>query len=638
MRKAAYIYAIPIAAIFILAVVRLRSPTLACTSISFESLATAWDTLSNHACATTWGAILCIALSFLCWLLYTRTDSAKTKLFQNDKMISNLEPFLLMLGALAFLLIAIWLLIDADKHDYTGRVIGVVGVVVTCVGFYATLYTLQLQESRIFGYPQFYNQVVRMMAEEDSKEHSTFLFAGPTIFPGNVAMLERASFVKDTIENGVYRQLLERLATKERSSESRIQIVVPDAMALKRAYDVYMYERFVSTEEASWKAAVRNSAERADELINALREHENSWNRLCELSSDKERELGGGYIVITSTRMIYAIPLHYQDAVSEDRRQPHLVGIETTDKATIDAFSQRFVRWSESSPPMLRFYKSHLIQPRLLRKLRDCYALLTDEAGLAKDEIQRKIGTLWHLDYEHDHFRGAAATSEYLTITPVNNKSNVLDLGSGLGGAARLFARETGCRVTAIELQEDRHRLAEELTAEAELLGQVTHVNADIQKYIADGKGFSHVVAILTLLHLPTREKQKAMYRRLPRMVTARGHVLVEDFVFNSDDRPPNLWRDWRRVYGSELVLSEAAIRSALIEGNADADSIKIEDLTPLWCEALRERASKLPESLKWLGRVEDRDAVRAAEIFYSAIAALFRYDIKYVRITATSK
>ena len=50
----------------------------------------------------------------------------------------------------------------------------------------------------------------------------------------------------------------------------------------------------------------------------------------------------------------------------------------------------------------------------------------------------------------------------------------VLDVGSGLGGPARFIAEELNCSVTAIELQEDCHKKAMELTEQVGLQEKIT--------------------------------------------------------------------------------------------------------------------------------------------------------------------
>jgi len=53
---------------------------------------------------------------------------------------------------------------------------------------------------------------------------------------------------------------------------------------------------------------------------------------------------------------------------------------------------------------------------------------------------------------EHFHGRGVAATAELAASLEPLPEHEILDIGSGVGGPARYFARTFGCRVTGIDL------------------------------------------------------------------------------------------------------------------------------------------------------------------------------------------
>ena len=70
-------------------------------------------------------------------------------------------------------------------------------------------------------------------------------------------------------------------------------------------------------------------------------------------------------------------------------------------------------------------------------------------------------------------------TNKIYFIILLSSNHHVLDVGSGLGGPARYLANKTGCLVTAIELQDDLHKEAENLTQRCNLQQKLKHITGD---------------------------------------------------------------------------------------------------------------------------------------------------------------
>lgn len=62
------------------------------------------------------------------------------------------------------------------------------------------------------------------------------------------------------------------------------------------------------------------------------------------------------------------------------------------------------------------------------------------------------------------HIRSVTATKELIKLAGFTRDMHILDVGCGLGGAARRLAAETGCRVTAIDLSDEYIDAAARLT------------------------------------------------------------------------------------------------------------------------------------------------------------------------------
>lgn len=70
------------------------------------------------------------------------------------------------------------------------------------------------------------------------------------------------------------------------------------------------------------------------------------------------------------------------------------------------------------------------------------------------------------------HTAGRQMTLKALGMMPLESGMHVLDLGSGLGGTARVLARDHGCRVTGIDLTPEYVAVANDLSERMGLSGQ----------------------------------------------------------------------------------------------------------------------------------------------------------------------
>src|SRR5260370_16807163 len=86
-----------------------------------------------------------------------------------------------------------------------------------------------------------------------------------------------------------------------------------------------------------------------------------------------------------------------------------------------------------------------------------------------KDHENLAAGDLAAVD--EFHVGGLEATQELAKHMGVGRGVGLLDVGSGVGGAARYFAAEHGCRVTGIDLTEEFVRVAGSLTRRTKLDG-----------------------------------------------------------------------------------------------------------------------------------------------------------------------
>ena len=90
--------------------------------------------------------------------------------------------------------------------------------------------------------------------------------------------------------------------------------------------------------------------------------------------------------------------------------------------------------------------KSHYGSAGLAERLKAALAVFGPE------DRRLTPGQLAGLDQFHT--RGLAATAELAEMAGIGPAMSVLDVGSGLGGPARVLAAARGCRVVGVDLSE----------------------------------------------------------------------------------------------------------------------------------------------------------------------------------------
>ena len=81
--------------------------------------------------------------------------------------------------------------------------------------------------------------------------------------------------------------------------------------------------------------------------------------------------------------------------------------------------------------------------------------------------------------FDQLHYHGTEAIDYAIEKFDINEKSKVLEIGSGIGGPSRYIAQKTGAIVTALELQNDHHEVGLELTKWCGLDNNVEHICGD---------------------------------------------------------------------------------------------------------------------------------------------------------------
>ena len=126
------------------------------------------------------------------------------------------------------------------------------------------------------------------------------------------------------------------------------------------------------------------------------------------------------------------------------------------------------------------------------------------------------------------HVRGLPATLELAGALDLGPESRVLDVGAGLGGAARCLAATYGCHVTGIDLSEPFVDAAKLLTARCGLSERVAFQVADALALPFDDGAFDVAWTQHVAMNIFDRPR---LYGEIARVLRAGGLLAIYDVV-----------------------------------------------------------------------------------------------------------
>src|SRR6516165_1755861 len=126
------------------------------------------------------------------------------------------------------------------------------------------------------------------------------------------------------------------------------------------------------------------------------------------------------------------------------------------------------------------------------------------------------------------HIRGRKATLELAEKMNLNADSNVLDIGSGLGGPARTLAETYGCRVTGIDLTQAFCDAAAAMSDWVGLSKRVSFRQGDATNLPFADKQFDAAMTIHVAMNITNKDK---MYAEARRVIKPGGVFAVYDVL-----------------------------------------------------------------------------------------------------------
>ena len=220
--------------------------------------------------------------------------------------------------------------------------------------------------------------------------------------------------------------------------------------------------------------------------------------------------------------------------------------------------------------------------------------------------------------FDQLHYHGTDAIDIFIEKLEINEKTKILDVGSGIGGPARYIANKTGAEITAIELQSDQNNLAKDLTKKCGLSNKVNHICGDILDYDFKNQTFDAVVSWLTLYHIDNHE---ILLKKLFDLLNPNGFFYSEDITSRINLSDADLKEIKKEIYGIHLPYFDKYI------SNLEQNGFKLifsEDMSSSWTDFTKERIKKYNSKKERNIRVHGKEVYDSLNSFYNFVGQYF--------------
>jgi len=274
---------------------------------------------------------------------------------------------------------------------------------------------------------------------------------------------------------------------------------------------------------------------------------------------------------------------------------------------------------------------------RIDKELEDAGLLLVSSSSSSSSIMPSSRMSASRLSpFDSMHYLGDSAVLQAMACAKIDSSGDddccsVLDIGSGLGGPARLLSEWTGCHVDALELQSDLHRKAIQLTQKCGLQDRVHHYCGDILSLSSDDSGgsgilppnkqYSAIVSFLVFLHIPHRP---ALFETCWNRLQPGGRMFVEDYVrlnCTMTDRE-------RQLLEQEVYVQHELPTWDELKEDLQAQGFVIvscHDMTQPWRDFVRARHTEYAQNMERHQQLHGTESANALRTFYKAVDELFQ-------------
>jgi ubiquinone/menaquinone biosynthesis C-methylase UbiE len=162
--------------------------------------------------------------------------------------------------------------------------------------------------------------------------------------------------------------------------------------------------------------------------------------------------------------------------------------------------------------------------------------------------------------FDEFHAGGREATVEFGSQIGLGRGSYVLDVGCGIGGPARYFARALGWRVMGIDLTREFVEVATSLSKRAGMDGSVSFQQASAVAAPFESRTFDGAYTIHVAMNI---EDKASLFREVRRMLKPGGTFGIFD-IMREADGPLTFPLPWARSKETSFVESAESYRDLL--------------------------------------------------------------------------
>lgn len=225
-------------------------------------------------------------------------------------------------------------------------------------------------------------------------------------------------------------------------------------------------------------------------------------------------------------------------------------------------------------------------------------------------------------DIDSLHYCGNQAVLNAIDAANILVGQRVLDIGSGLGGPARMLAHYTDCHVDAYELQPDLHEMAQTLTECCGLTSKVRHIQGDFLSADVPPNNYDAIVSWLVFLHINNRDK---LFEKCAHTLKDQGIMYVEDLITRDNT---SFTINEREMLAKDVYVNHPLPTMELLQQEltrAGFEIVEMRDMTKCWTEFVVQRFQAYQTNLARHQRVHGVECANELFKFFQAMKILFQ-------------